>query len=130
MAETYPVPAAGNLSIHVQLLPFVEQANLQAQYEAAVLSNSSQASNSSAAQALIPIYVCPSDPNVMAISDGTDSSGNPVVKYADHIWLQLWRLAHLQLVRGSKAGDGAFIINSPQTPAGFMDGMSNTLGGS
>ena len=30
-AETYPVPATGNLSIHGQLMPFVEQGNLFAQ---------------------------------------------------------------------------------------------------
>jgi prepilin-type N-terminal cleavage/methylation domain-containing protein len=81
IAETYPVPATGNLSIHVQLLPYVEQAELQVQYEAAVEASSSTASNSAAAQALIPIYVCPMDPNVQPVADGTDSSGNPVVKY-------------------------------------------------
>jgi prepilin-type N-terminal cleavage/methylation domain-containing protein/prepilin-type processing-associated H-X9-DG protein len=126
VAETYPVPATGNLSIHVQLMPFVEQANLQAQYEAAVLSNSSQASNSSAAQALIPIYVCPSDPNVQPVPDGTDAHGNPVVKYPITYGFNYgtWFLYNWSQAQG---GDGAFVINSPQTPAGFTDGLSNTL---
>jgi prepilin-type N-terminal cleavage/methylation domain-containing protein len=126
VAETYPVPASGNLSIHVQLLPYIEQANLQAQYQAAVTSNSSQSSNSSAAQAQISIYECPSDPNVQPISDGTDASGNPVVKYPVTYGFNYgtWMIYNWSLRQG---GDGAFVINAPQTPAGFSDGMSNTL---
>lgn len=80
-AEVYPVPTAGNVSIHVQLLPFIEQGNLSGQYETAVINTPSSASNSSAAQARIPIYECPSDPNAIAVGDGTDANGNPVVKY-------------------------------------------------
>ena len=126
VAETYPVPATGNLSIHVQLLPYIEQANLQAAYEAAVASNSSQASNSAAAQAKISIYDCPSDPNVMAVADGTDASGNTVVKYPVTYGFNYgtWMIYNWTANQG---GDGAFVINSPQTPAGYTDGMSNTL---
>jgi prepilin-type N-terminal cleavage/methylation domain-containing protein len=126
VAETYPVPATGNLSIHVQLMPYIEQANLQAQYEAAVLSNSSQASNSSAAQAQISLYDCPSDPNVVAISDGTDANGNAVVKYPITYGFNYgtWLIYNWSAAQG---GDGAFVINGPQTPAGFTDGLSNTL---
>lgn len=126
VAETYPVPATGNLSIHVQLLPFVEEGNLQAQYDAAVLSNSSQASNSAAAQAKIPIYDCPSDPNVMPVLDGTDTSGNDVFKYPITYGFNYgtWMIYNWSTGQG---GDGAFVINAPQTPAGFSDGLSNTL---
>lgn len=126
VAETYPVPVTGNLSIHVQLLPFIGQANLQAQYEAAVLSNSSQASNSSAAQAQISIYDCPSDPNVMAIADGTDANGNTVVKYPITYGFNYgtWMIYNWSQAQG---GDGAFVVNNGQTPAGFPDGLSNTL---
>jgi len=38
-AETYPVPTAGNLSIHVRLMPYVEQGNLADEYQAALLAN-------------------------------------------------------------------------------------------
>jgi prepilin-type N-terminal cleavage/methylation domain-containing protein/prepilin-type processing-associated H-X9-DG protein len=126
VAETYPVPAAGNLSIHVQLLPFIEQANLQAAYEAAVLSNSSQASNSQAAQAQISIYECPSDPSSIAILDGSDSSGNPVFKYPVTYGFNYgtWFIYNWSQKQG---GDGAFVINAPQSPNAFNDGMSNTL---
>jgi prepilin-type N-terminal cleavage/methylation domain-containing protein len=126
VAETYPVPVAGNLSIHVQLLPFVEEGNLQSQYEYAIQLNSSQASNSNAAQAKIPIYECPSDPNVMPILDGTDTFGNDVFKYPITYGFNYgtWMIYNWSAGQG---GDGAFVINHPQTPAGFTDGLSNTL---
>ena len=127
VAEIYPVPAIGNLSIHVQILPFIEQANLQAAYEAAVLANSSQASNSAAAQAQISIYECPADPSCIAISDGTDSSGNPVVKFPVTYGFNYgtWFIYNWSQGQG---GDGAFVINAPQKATAFTDGMSNTLG--
>ncbi|OWK37753.1 DUF1559 domain-containing protein [Fimbriiglobus ruber] len=125
-AETYPVPVTGNLSIHVQIMPYVEQGNLQAQYQAAVLASSSTASNSAAAQALISLYVCPSDPNVQAVGDGTDASGNPVVKYPITYGFNYgtWFIYDWTLRQG---GNGAFVVNAPQSPTAFTDGLSNTL---
>jgi prepilin-type N-terminal cleavage/methylation domain-containing protein/prepilin-type processing-associated H-X9-DG protein len=126
IAETYPVPTTGNLSIHVRLMPFVEEGNLQAQYQAAVLANSSTASSSSAAQALIPLYVCPSDPNVQPVPDGVDAFGNPVVKYPITYGFNYgtWFIYDWTL---RQAGDGAFVVNAAQGPSSFTDGMSNTL---
>ncbi len=128
-AEVYPVPATGNVSIHVRLMPYVEQGNLSAQYEAAIAASSSTASNSSAAQAKIPIYECPSDPNVTAVSDGTDASGNPVVKYPVTYGFNYgtWMVYNWG---AGQDGDGAFVINAPLTPAAFVDGMSCTLAAS
>ena len=125
-AEIYPVPTTGNLSIHVALMPYVEQGSLADAYQAALAANSSTASNSGAAQALIPLYVCPSDNNVQAVADGTDASGNPVVKFPITYGFNYgtWFLYDWSANRG---GDGAFAINAPQSPAGFPDGMSSTL---
>jgi len=125
-AEVYPAPATGNVSIHVRLLPFIEQGNLYNQYEIAVTTASSTASNSSAAQQKIPIYDCPSDPNVQAVADGTDANGNIVVKYPITYGFNYgpWMIYNWSAAQG---GDGAFVINSTLTPGAFTDGMSNTL---
>jgi prepilin-type N-terminal cleavage/methylation domain-containing protein len=125
-AEVYPVPATGNVSIHVRLLPFIEQANLYNQYESAVTTSSSTSSNSSAAQQPIPIYECPSDPNVRAVADGTDANGNPVFKYPITYGFNYgtWMIFNWSTRQG---GDGAFVMNTPLGPGAFTDGMSNTL---
>ncbi|HVS39176.1 MAG TPA: DUF1559 domain-containing protein [Gemmataceae bacterium] len=128
-AEVYPVPATGNVSIHVQLLPYIEQGNLSAQYESGIASSSATASNSSAAQAKIPIYECPSDPNVVPVSDGTDARGNPVVKYPITYGFNYgtWMVYNWGTGQG---GDGAFVVNQALAPPVFVDGMSCTLAAS
>jgi prepilin-type N-terminal cleavage/methylation domain-containing protein len=125
-SEVYPVPTTGNVSIHVRLLPYIEQSNLGNAYAAALAANSSTASNSGAAQAQIPIYDCPSDPNVVAVPDGTDSSGNPVFKYPVTYGFNCgtWMIYSWATLHG---GDGAFSINLSAKPGDFLDGLSNTL---
>ena len=125
-AEVYPAPTGGNLSVHVRLLPYVEQGNLSAAYENAMINNSATANSSSSAQAKIPLYDCPSDPNVAAVPDGTDANGNPVAKYPITYGFNYgtWLISNWSTGQG---GDGAFVINVSQTPASFVDGMSTTL---
>ena len=120
-AETYPPPAAGTLAVHVALLPYVEQGNLFNEYE------NGTTSQAAAIQMKIPIFDCPSDPNVGAVVDGggpppTAFTYRYPVSYGFNYgtWFLYDWANHI-------GGDGAFVINIPLTPASFTDGLSNTL---
>jgi prepilin-type N-terminal cleavage/methylation domain-containing protein len=122
VAETYPAPVTGTLSIHVALLPYVEQGNLYAQYEGGTTNQAA------AIQAAIPIYSCPSDPNGgLPVVDGGGPPPAPFtyrypITYAFNYgtwFLYDWN-KHI-------AGDGAFVINTPLSPLAITDGLSNTL---
>lgn len=118
-AETYPAPASGTVSIHVALLPYIEQGNLYNEYVNSL-------TQSAAIQMPIQLYVCPNDPNsVNPVVDG----GTPgaftyrcPVNYAFNYgtWFIYDWANHI-------TGDGAFIINLPLRPTAYSDGMSNTL---
>ena len=118
-AETYPAPATGTVSIHVALLPFIEQGNLYNEY----VSSTSQ---SLAIQMPIPLFSCPDDPNAtIPVVDGGAPGAftyrcpvNYAFKYGTwfiYDWVN------------DIPGNGAFIINLPLVPSSFSDGMSNTL---
>ena len=120
-AEQYPAPASGTVSIHVALLPYVEQGNLLNEYQG-------NATNQAAAiQQKISIFDCPSDPNVTAVVDG---GGPPPAAFTYRYPVTYgfnygtWFLYDWAAQTG---GDGAFAINRPLTPAAFTDGLSNTL---
>ncbi|HTQ40054.1 MAG TPA: DUF1559 domain-containing protein [Pirellulales bacterium] len=116
-AETYP-PPTNAVSVHVAILPFVEEKNLYAQYEDAT-------TNGQAIQEQIHLYNCPTDPCVEAVVDG----GSPgaftyrwPVNYAFNYgtwFLYDWA--------NKIAGDGAFVVNKALGPKAFTDGLSKTL---
>ena len=119
VAETYPAPATGTVSIHVALLPFIEQGNLYNEYVTSTTQNL-------AIQLPIALFICPDDPNAtIPVVDG----GSPgaftyrcPVNYAFNYgtwFIRDWA--------NQSGGDGAFMINQPLSPAAFADGMSNTL---
>ncbi len=119
-AETYPAPATGTVSIHVALLPYVEQGNLAAAY-------GNSATQVTAVQMQIPLFCCPADPNVGPVVDG---GGPPPVPFTYRYPITYgfnygtWFLYDWTNRIG---GDGAFVINTPLTALSFTDGMSNTL---
>ncbi len=120
-AEQYPPPASGTVSIHIALLPYVEQGNLLNEYQ------SSAANQAVAIQQKISIFDCPSDPNVGAVIDG---GGPPPAAFTYRYPVTYgfnYGTWFLYDWAGHTGGDGAFVINSPLTPAAFTDGLSNTL---
>jgi prepilin-type N-terminal cleavage/methylation domain-containing protein len=119
-AETYPAPATGTVSIHVALLPYVEQGNLYSEYVATLTQGVT-------IQMQIPIYNCPSDPNVGAVVDGGGPPPAPFtyrypINYAFNYGT--WFLYDWTNQIG---GDGAFVINTPLRTTAITDGLSNTL---
>jgi prepilin-type N-terminal cleavage/methylation domain-containing protein len=116
-AETYPAPTFA-VSIHVAILPFVEEKSLYAQYE-------DTTGDAQAIQAQIHLFNCPTDPCVEAVIDG----GSPgaftyrwPVNYAFNYgtwFLYDWT--------NKIAGDGAFVVNKALGPKAFTDGLSKTL---
>jgi prepilin-type N-terminal cleavage/methylation domain-containing protein len=120
-AEQYPAPASGTVSIYVALLPYVEQGNLLSEYQ-------SNATNQAAAiQQKTSIFNCPSDPNVNAVVDG---GGPPPAAFTYRYPVTYgfnYGTWFLYDWAGQTGGDGAFVINTPLTPAAFPDGLSNTL---
>jgi prepilin-type N-terminal cleavage/methylation domain-containing protein len=123
MAETYPPPAAGTISVHVALLPFLEDANLYNSYLAS-------ATQSMAIQAQIPIYDCPSDPCVMAVVDGGGPPPAPFTYRYSITYGFNYGTWFIYDWANNIAGDGAFVINKSFGPRGFADGLSNTLAAS
>jgi len=112
---------SGAVSIHVNLLAYVEQGNLYSQYQTA---------QATAAQAQIPLFNCPSDYNVGAVVDGGGPPPAPFtyrfpVNYGFNYGT--WFLYGYAEKTG---GDGAFVINKTLDPMAFTDGLSNTLAAS
>ena len=115
--ENYPSPSP-NVSVHVILLPYIEQSALSGQ-----VTNSTTLAT--AQQSQVVIYDCSSDPNVGAVVDG----GSPgaftyryPVTYAFNYGT--WFLYNWAT---QTPGDGAFAINQSYAAAMFTDGLSNTL---
>jgi prepilin-type N-terminal cleavage/methylation domain-containing protein/prepilin-type processing-associated H-X9-DG protein len=118
-AETYPPPATGTVSIHVALLPYIEQSPLASQYTT---------DSTAAIQQKIAIYDCPDDPNVTAVVDG-GSPGAFTYRYPITYAFNYgtWYLYDWATNTG---GDGAFTINVALPPSAYRDGFSNTLAAS
>jgi prepilin-type N-terminal cleavage/methylation domain-containing protein len=116
-AEIYP-PPINTVSIHVAILPFVEEAGLYAQYQDAT-------TNGQAIQAQIHIFNCSSDPCVEAVIDG-GTPGAFTYRYPINYAFNYgtWFLYDWA---GGIAGDGAFAINKALKTKAFSDGLSKTL---
>ncbi len=118
VGETYPQPVP-TISIHVAILPFIEESSLSTLYQ-------NTAGGTQSIQAQIPIFNCTSDPCVEAVVDSVVAGGGfgyrwPV-NYAFNYGT--WFLYDWTSKTG---GDGAFVINKPLGPKDFTDGLSNTL---
>src|SRR5258708_3514617 len=107
----------GQWSAQARLLPFLDQANLQNLIDFSVPYNVQP----NVARVRIPTYICPSEVNDrQSLRDGLDQYP---VNYAANqgTWLGF------DPVRGVQS-QGAFMPNRQVRAAGFVDGLSNTLG--
>lgn len=117
-AGTYPVGVTGkSFSVHAQLLPFVEQDNLQRLINFSL----SYDLQPDVCKQRIPIYVCPSEVKDRPRQDGT------LVHYPLNYGANMgvWFVFD---PNSQRAGDGAILVNRPTTVGSFTDGMSNTIG--
>ncbi|MCA9061112.1 MAG: DUF1559 domain-containing protein, partial [Planctomycetaceae bacterium] len=109
----------GEWSIHVRLLPFLEQANAYAKTD---LTRSYEDPSIGQISGLrIPVYLCPSETNDKERPDGA------ITHYPTNYGFNggLWRPWDNQT---GQPGDGAFAPNVAFRVADFTDGTSNTLG--
>jgi prepilin-type N-terminal cleavage/methylation domain-containing protein len=117
-AETYPVPATGAMSVHLALLPYIEQGNLYSLYQ----------TSSATGQAMqVQLYQCPMEINVGAIVDG---GGPPPVPFTFRYAISYafnYGTWFIYDWANRVGGDGAFVINAPMAPTSIIDGLSNTL---
>jgi len=123
LAEVYPPPAIGTVSVHVALLPYIEEGNLYSQYVAS-------ASQSAAIQLPIPTYNCASDPCIEAVVDG---GGPPPTAFTYRYSVNYgFNYGTWFLYDWAKniPGDGAFVINKTLSPKSITDGLSHTLAAS
>ena len=104
-------------SIHVRLLPHIEQTNL---YHS-VNYNAGYASQPDVCKARIPLFRCPSDPKDATRFDGGVEFYGTNYGFCIGTWLGLDRLA-------AKGGDGPFGYNMGHSFAAITDGLSNTVG--
>lgn len=110
----------GSWSIHGRLLPYLEQAAAYGQVRLDVAWDAQRATGIPTLR--IPTYLCPSEINDRV---RVDSSGNPKV-YPQNYGFNFGTWLVYDPTGGQKA-DGAFSVNSRLSPAGFTDGLSNTL---
>lgn len=110
----------GSWSIHGRLLPYLEQAAAYGQVRLDVPWDAQRATGIPTLR--IPIYLCPSEINDQV---RVDSSGNPNV-YPQNYGFNFGTWLVYDPAGGQKS-DGAFSVNSRLSPAGFADGLSNTL---
>ena len=117
-AGIYPVgmAAADVYSIQARLLPYIEQSNLYAQINLAVVP----ASQPDVIKQRIAIYLCPSEINDRPRQDGT------LVKYPLNYAANFgtWFVYNPNTGQG---GDGALPVNRGTRPADMLDGLSNTV---
>ncbi len=118
VCETYPAPVP-TISIHVAILPFIEESSLSTLYQ-------NTAGGTQSIQAQIPIFNCSSDPCVEAVVDGTATGGGFTYRWPVNYAFNYgtWFLYDWTSKTG---GDGAFVINKALGPKDFTDGLSNTL---
>lgn len=113
----YPVGQTGvSWSVQAQILPYLEQANLQRLID----FNQPYSAQPIVTQTRVVIYLCPSERNDRPRPDGAVT--HYPLNYA--INLGTW---HIYNPTTGKGTDGAFSINARHQPRDFPDGLSNTL---
>src|SRR5262245_23194726 len=116
----YPVGVTSNdvYSVQARLLPFLEQGNLYAMIDLTAVP----ATPLNVIGQRIATYMCPSEQRDTARDQGGGKITYPL-NYAANMgtWF-IWNPATGQ------GGDGALPVNLQTKPAGFLDGMSNTIG--
>jgi hypothetical protein len=118
--QTYPAPSTGSVSVHVALLPFLEDQNLYNEY----VTSTTQ---SLAIQAQIPVFDCPSDPCIEAVVDGGGPPPAPFTYRYSITYGFNYGTWFIYDWAKNISGDGAFVINKSYGPRAFIDGLSNTL---
>jgi type II secretory pathway pseudopilin PulG len=110
----------GSWSIHGRLLPFLEQGNA---YDRIRLDVPWDAQLGSGVPTMrTPIYICPSEVHDRV---RVDTGGAPYTyPHTYGFSFGTWLIYDPRVNRG---GDGAFFVNSALSPAGFRDGLSNTM---
>ena len=110
----------GEWSVHVRLLPYIEDANLYNQADLSLCYG--DAANSGVATQRVGTYLCPSE-----VNDKTRTSGGAAVHYPISYGFNggTWRV---WTNSSRQTGDGAFAPNSRFGTQHFTDGTSNTIG--
>jgi prepilin-type N-terminal cleavage/methylation domain-containing protein/prepilin-type processing-associated H-X9-DG protein len=117
-AANYSPTAPTNFALLSQLFPYVEQ---QAAADLLV------ANKTAAIQVKVPLYACSSDPAANAPYQQTNATTGAVTTR----WPMTYGFNYGSWLiynwTTGQSGDGAFTINTPQLPAAYADGLSNTL---
>jgi prepilin-type N-terminal cleavage/methylation domain-containing protein len=127
--STISVGGAGTQpwSAHAFIIPYLEGSNIAALIDYSVGyhhgTNMSQFPPSGVATLRVPVYLCPSDPNDKVRSD---DAGIPIHYPATYAF----SVGHYLIYNPVSRTDGgaAFGPNRRNSVAGFIDGLSNTVG--
>lgn len=127
--STISVGGAGTQpwSAHAFIIPYLEGSNIAALIDYSVGyhhgTNMSQFPPSGVATLRVPVYLCPSDPNDKVRSD---DAGIPIHYPATYAF----SVGHYLIYNPVSRTDGgaAFGPNRRNSVAGFLDGLSNTVG--
>ncbi len=112
----------GSWSIHGRLLPYIEQGNAFSSVRLDLAWDDPINKSTGVPTMRIPIFLCPSEVNDTV---RVDSDGAPKV-YPQNYGFNFgpWFVHDPNTDQG---GEGSFYVNARLTPAGFRDGLSNTL---
>ncbi len=111
--QGWAMPMTDANSVHLRLLPFLEQGNLQKELRSGYATSVSNYVSPA-------VFRCPSD-----ITREAEYAGGPArrpLSYAANFGT--WFIYDPQTGQG---GDGAFVVNRALAPADFHDGLSQTL---
>src|SRR5439155_9064512 len=107
----WAMPMTDANSVHQRLLPFLEQGNLQKEFQSGYPTNN---------YVNITVFRCPSD--ITPESEYAGGLASRPLSYAANFGT--WFIYDPQTGQG---GDGAFVVNRGLAPADFRDGLSQTL---
>jgi hypothetical protein len=108
-------------SVHQRLLPFLEQDNLEQEFQSSPQSSGGNyLPPPNAFSSQVPLFRCPSD-----VTRAAELVGGPDPRPLSYTAnFGTWFIYDPQSGQG---GDGAFVVNRSLAPADFLDGMSQTL---